>query len=312
MHRTTTSEPTSASPAPPASAASRAAPGPIYDNALRLLAKRDLAAICAWLGLTIEPEAIDRSEALPAATLHADLIAQTAPGHLTHVEFVRTPGTGLASRMLEYRARIMALHPGHTLTQHVVVLAQGTVPPLLHDGTEFTLRLHVTYLRDHDPASLLTDPALAPLAVLARAGDRSERVEHLRHALTVINTVTDERHRHDLVHIIATLAGIHLDPVTIETLTKEAGMPFILDEDTVAGRIIAAKAEARGEARGKAEERAQTFTALISRTFGDDPRIPALARRLADLPREQALDAALTAATLDDLLAFTPDPDDRH
>jgi len=83
-------------------------------------------------------------------------------------------------------------------------------------------------------------------------------------------------------------------------------MPFTLDEDTVAGRIIAATAEARGEARGEAQERARTLATLITRTFGEDPRIQPLARHLAALPREQALDAALTATTLDDLLALAP------
>jgi len=82
-------------------------------------------------------------------------------------------------------------------------------------------------------------------------------------------------------------------------------MPFTLDEDTVAGRIIAATAEARGQA----QERARTLATLISRTIGDDPRIEPLAHRLAALPHEQALDAALTATTLEELLARAPQPD---
>jgi len=203
--------PPPAPPPPPTTTrptTSRTNPGPIYDNALRLLARHDLATICAWLGIPARPDTIDRGEALPAATLHADLIAETAPGHLTHVEFVRAPGNDMTRRMLDHRARIMTLHPHHTLTQHVVVLAQGTVPPLLTDGEEFTLHLHITYLRDQNPAPLLADPALAPLAVLAHATDRTQRINHLRHTLTVINTVGDGHHRHDLVHTAATLDDV--------------------------------------------------------------------------------------------------------
>ena len=77
-------------------------------------------------------------------------------------------------------------------------------------------------------------------------------------------------------------------------------MPITL-EGTVAGNIIAAAAEARGEARGRVAERARTMTALLHRSFGDDPRIDDLAHALARLPHEQALDTALTATTLDDL-----------
>jgi len=78
-------------------------------------------------------------------------------------------------------------------------------------------------------------------------------------------------------------------------------MPFTLDENTVAGRIIAATAEARGEARGEVRDRVATLAALIRRTIGDDPRIPGLAEHLARLPRERSLDLALTVTSLDEL-----------
>lgn len=48
----------------------------------------------------------------------------------------------------------------------------GTVPPHHLNGLEFTMRLHVTYLREHDPEQFLADPSLAPLAVLGRARGR--------------------------------------------------------------------------------------------------------------------------------------------
>jgi predicted transposase YdaD len=286
------------------------APGPIYDNALRLLARRDLVHVCHWLDLpTSETAIIHRAESLPAATHYVDLIAEIAPQHLAHVEFVRSPDPAMTHRMLEYRARVMALHPRHRLTQRVVVLAHGTVTPELLDPPQLTLRLNITYLRNEDPERLLANPSLAPLAVLAHAHDQDERAKLLLRSLAVIKTVTDPAHRHDLLHTAVTLAGIHLDAPTIEHLTLEAGMPFTLDEDTVAGRSLIARGEARGEARGlarglargEARERVRTLASLMRRTFGDDPRIEPLAQNLAALPHEQALDIALTAATLDDL-----------
>lgn len=272
--------------------------GPVYDNALRLLAAGDLVVVCQWLGIDADPGSIRVSEALPATTQHADLIVGLRSGRLAHVEFVRRPEPDLAYRMLEYRARILRLRPQTTLSQHIVVLAEGTVhnPFDGHDG--LTMHLNVTYLRDQDPAQLLTRPALAALACLGAVPTPAARSAVLRSALTIIADVPDPTHRHDLTQTAATLAGIHLDPATIETITKEAAMPISLDEDTVAGRIIAATAEARG----KALQRATTLAALIRRSFGDDPRIPALADHLATLPQEQALDAALTANTLDELI----------
>ena len=272
------------------------AQGPVYDNALRLLAVEDLVAVCRWLGIDADPKSLRLSEALPAATQHADLITQIGPDRLVHVEFVRAPTPDLPLRMLEYRARIMRRETEAALTQHVVVLAQGTVPDRLTDAPQLTLSFHVTYLRDQDPGSLLRDPALAPLAVLARAESPRHRSDTLRRALASIADVPDPSHRHNLAHAAAVLAGIHLDPVTIEAITQEAHMPITL-EGTVAGNIIAAAAEARG----RVAERARTMTALLHRSFGDDPRIDDLAHALARLPHEQALDTALTATTLDDL-----------
>ena len=163
------------------------------------------------------------------------------------------------------------------------------------------------YLRDQDPTELLTHPTLAPLAVLARATGPVEREHILRKALAVITSASTPADRRTLVRIAATLAGIHLLADTFERLTQEAAMPFTLDEDTVAGRSIAARAEARGEARGEAQGeikgRAATLAGLLRRTFGDDPRIDAIAGRLAQLPQDKALEAALAATNLDDLVA---------
>ena len=65
--------------------------GPVYDNAVRLLASTDLVALCHWLGIDATAESIRVSEALPAATLYADLLVRAGPGRLEHVEFVRAP-----------------------------------------------------------------------------------------------------------------------------------------------------------------------------------------------------------------------------
>lgn len=279
------------------------APGPVYDNSLRLLARREASLLCGWLGLPVTGAPVPLAESLPSAPRQLDLLTETAPNVLTHIEFESSPRTDLAHRMLEYRAGIMRRHPRHRITQHVIVLAHGIAPEKLNDPPELHYLINVTYLRDADPEPLLTGPGLAPLAVLARATDTTQRIAHLRRALLQITNVDDPGRRHDLLHATAVLAGIHLAPTTIETLTQEAGMPFTLDENTVAGRIIAAKAEARGQARGQAHERTNTLATLMRRTYGNDPRIPTLAQHLAELPREHALDLALTTTSLDHLAA---------
>lgn len=186
----------------------------------------------------------------------------------------------------------------------MLVLAGGTVPRILRDSEEFALRLHVTYLRDADPEVLLADPALAPMAVLARAATPNDREVTLRRSLRAVARLPDSGRRRDLAQTAAVLAGIHLDATTIEEHMQEAGMPISFAE-TIPGQQLRAegKAEGRaeGKAQGKAEGKAEVFADLLRRVHGDDPRIPALAAALVQLPTDQALAALQDGASLDDL-----------
>jgi hypothetical protein len=78
-------------------------------------------------------------------------------------------------------------------------------------------------------------------------------------------------------------------------------MPITL-EGTVGGRSL----EARGEARGEARASRSLLAALLRRTFGSDPRLDDVTARLAELPHAEAVDAVLSAASLDELTAAHP------
>lgn len=277
-----------------------ARPGPVYDNALRWLAAEDLQAVCTWLGIHTAGEQIRLSEALPATTQHVDLLVESDPGQLAHVEFVRTVEPDLQVRMLEYRARIMRLHPGSSLRQHVVVLGPGDVPGRARDGAEFWLRLHVTYLRERDPAELLASPSLAPLAALARAAGPEERALLFRASLAVITAHSHATRLQGLATTAAALATIHLDAATIETAWKEAGMPISI-EDTDLAREFEQRGEERGLKRGEQLGERRVLATLLRRRFGEDPRIEDVAARLARGPLDEALAAIDEATALDTL-----------
>ncbi len=275
------------------------APGPIYDNALRYLAASELAALCGWLGIDTHGENIRVSEALAAVTRYADLLISTGPD-LVHVEFVRRVTPDLPLRMLDYRARIMMAWPGTSLTQILVVLADGNIAEHLHDQHALHHHTHVTYLRDADPTTLLSNPALAPLATLARATDTTERTDLLRRALIVIRDHAPPERRDDLASTALVLAAIRLDPDTIDSARKEADMPISL-EGTLAGDIIAQRAHTAGRTEGEVT----TLITLLTTRFGDDPRVPDLARILHTRAGLGTIPRILAAATLDDLLATT-------
>jgi predicted transposase YdaD len=154
--------------------------------------------------------------------------------------------------------------------------------------------------------------AHAALAVLGRAATLTERAEILQRSVQVLAGLPDVQHRSDLAEVAAVLAGIHLDAATIEKQFWEVRMPITF-EDTYPGREIRARvwaeAQAEGRTEGRTEGQIRTLSALLRRTFGDDPRIELLATALAALPEDQALDAALTSPSLDDLVkAHLPHP----
>jgi predicted transposase YdaD len=291
--------------------------GPVYDNALRQLASGELVGLCRWLGIVADPDTARLSESLPAATQYADLLVSVGPRRLVQVEFERRPRADLPLRLLEYRARIMRRNPGFSLGQHVVVLAGGRVTAELRDGEDFFARTKVTYLREHDPDSLLADLSVAPLASLGRMRRPTDRAAVLRSALQVIATRAAPERVSDLAAVTIVLAGIHLDPDTIERARKEAGMPISL-EGTVAGRILRQRAEAEGEARGRVEGEAlgrvegealgrvegeaAVLVRLLTNRFGADERAAAVARRLVEQHGESAVDLVLSTMTLDDLV----------
>jgi hypothetical protein len=130
-----------------------------------------------------------------------------------------------------------------------------------------------------------------------------------RDAFDVVASVPDPERREELADVAAVLASIHLDPITVEQTGKEAGMPISL-EGTYGGRILEARAEARGKAagrtEGKTEGTAEVLASLLRRSFGDDPRIEAIARRMASLPQENAIEAVRSASSLDELVTAHP------
>jgi hypothetical protein len=199
----------------------------VYDTAARVWADVAATGLAGWLEPNLagtSPPVIDRKNArLAVPVVEADLILQVGPKRLMQIEFETSPGSDLAKRMLDYRARIMNEYPEYELTQYVIVLGSGVVPRF--DDMEqlgFALAVKVVYLRDYPPQDFLISAALAPFAVLAR-GSRSEREWALGAAIQLIRT-SEHPHRNVLLQVADAFAGIRLDRLTVERIEKENGM----------------------------------------------------------------------------------------
>jgi hypothetical protein len=158
-------------------------------------------------------------------------------------------------------------------------------------------------LADLDPSTLLITPTTAPLAALACHTVR-EQVANLTSATELIKADTDPDRGARLVGAAITLASIVLPKSAIITALREADMPVPV-RDTPLGRMLFEEGRQEGQQEGRQagrrEAAEQITAALIRRRFGDDPRIPAVAARLAELPEDDSIAEISAATSLNDL-----------
>lgn len=283
-------------------------PGPVFDRAMRRLAENDLGAFCDWLevGLTDPPRLLSGSFA--AATLHADLLAQVSPMSLLHAEYIRSPESDMAVRMLGYRAQIMRVHPNMRVSQYAIVLGEGRIRSCDDPGNGFALGLNTIYLRECEPAMFLANPGLAPLAVLAK-GSQETRAQSLASAVDLIQSQPGPQ-QSQLLEAAAVLATIRLDGITIDEIRRESGMTVesIADfySETEVGQELVNRGLEQGREQGL-ERSSKMLAALLRDRFGDQPEIPQVTEQLAHWPDPAAaVHAVIRAETLAELLNQTP------
>jgi hypothetical protein len=285
-------------------------PGPVFDRAMRRVAEGDLVAFCQWLEVDLAGPAQILSGSFPAATLHTDLLVRVGPQRLMHVEYMRSPPPDLAVRMIGYRASIMRSHPGMQISQHAIVLGDGRVRSADDPENGFTLGLRTIYLRDCDPAPLLSVPGLAPLAVLAE-GDRQARARSLVAAVNAIQTGTESGPgQAQLLEAAAVLATIRLDGLTIDQIRRESGLSVesIADfySETEVGRELVNRGIEQGIER-EIDRSRQMLATLLRDRFGDQPEIAPIVERLVRWPDPAAAVHAVTRAIcLDELRTLSP------
>ncbi|MGH3916347.1 MAG: hypothetical protein ACRDTC_23500 [Pseudonocardiaceae bacterium] len=273
----------------------RRRPGPVYDDAMKILADDDLDALLSVVGVSGGAERLNVE--LAASTMKADLLART-PAGIVHVEFVKDPAPDLELRMVEYRLRLRRRHRGTPITQYVLALRDIPVPDRYNDvdGGQLSCTWTVVRLHEMDPAALLASPTTAAIATLA-CGTPAQRTSVLTAAAERITAHTEPDRRDVLIGAAATLASIVLPGHTIVTALKEATMPVPV-RDTPLGREL----YEAGRQEGDRQAVLRLTRLMLRRRFGgDDPRVDAIAAQLADLPDEERITRLTSATSLDDL-----------
>jgi hypothetical protein len=282
----------------------------VYDAVMKEMFERDLIGGCQILGVPVNGEPVALATEFKMTKRAVDLLARVGPRRLMHVECARRATWELVARMLVYRGLIMQSHPKDHVSQHIVILGEGTVRGYDdYAGNGFALDLNLLYLRSADPEAFLHRAGFAPLAILRR-GDLPELEELAGRAVKAVQKYGGER-ADRLLEFITELAPIASHPSIVERAIKEAEMTIqsiaAFYRNTEFGQEIRAEGREEGREEGRQEGRHESLTIVLQSRFGRHPAIPVVADRLvvwAD--HVAALNAASTAASLDELLRLDP------
>ncbi|MBE9018960.1 Rpn family recombination-promoting nuclease/putative transposase [Chroococcidiopsidales cyanobacterium LEGE 13417] len=272
------------------------------DNICKYLAQQYPESFANWvLGETISDANILKSE-LSVEPIRADFVALLRPQErILHLEFqveaVSDPPLPL--RMLDYYVRLYRQY-NRPVDQFVLFLKRtgstsAYADQLITDS--ITYRYRVIRLWEQDPAPLLANPALLPLATLAQSDSPNTLLEQVS---TQLDMIESREQRSNISACVEILAGLRFEIETIRQFITED----IMRESVVYQEIIREGVQ-RGIQQGKQEE-ARSFTMrLLTRRIGEvAPDLQAQIQNLTTTQLEELGVALLDFNNADALTAW--------
>jgi predicted transposase YdaD len=265
----------------------------VIDDFCKQLVARHPASIGCWLlGLT----AADPSSARAIDTNQTwQLLDRELSSDAHHADSV------MAERMLEYWIRLHRRF--RRPIQQVVLHLKPTASPLarVEHLTIGRTRHHFTSLRlwEQDPAPLLADPALLPLAVLARPPSKTPE-QLLSQVRQRLQTIADPNQRRRTTSGCQLLAGLSFSQDVIQRL-----LAMSILEDSSVYQYIVHKGLEQGLEQGRQQEACTLVLRLLERRCG--PLQPAQRATISALPLERLealVDVVLDFQGTNDLLRW--------
>jgi predicted transposase/invertase (TIGR01784 family) len=240
----------------------------VIDDFCKQLVARHPASVGRWvLGRIAEDNPLGASDSsgstwqlldreLSTAPLHADSVVLLPEGNtsaILHLEFQTRPDAAIAERMLDYWIRLHRRF--HQPIRQAVIHLKPTrsrlarVEELAIDHTRH--RFSSLRLWEQDPAPLLADPGLLPLAVLARSTSPSPDLL-LRQVQQRLQAIADPDQRRLTGSGCQLLAGLTFPPDVIQRL-----LAMSILEDSSVYQLIKRKGLEEGRVQGLVEGRVE-------------------------------------------------------
>ena len=273
-----------------------------YDNTCKYLAENYPADFARWLlasetsdiqvlktELTLEPIRADSVTFLQIANKILHLEFQTSPKSTPPLDF----------RMLDYYTRLKRQY--WCEIEQVLIFLQATSSEIVfttqYVDTKTRHEYRVIRLWEEDPTLLLANPALLPLATLARTDSPTELLEQVAASVDMIEETGE---RQNISACVQVLAGLRFDKNLIRQLFREEIM-----QESVIYQDILQKGLQQGEQRGVQKGEVAVILRLLARRLGNiQPEIEQQIRTLSITQLEELAEALLDFSSQSDLVNY--------
>ncbi|MEM7712983.1 MAG: DUF4351 domain-containing protein [Cyanobacteria bacterium P01_A01_bin.68] len=233
-----------------------------YDNTCKFLAETYPEEFAKWLLSTDTSDIKVLKTELNLEPIRADSVTllQTSK-QILHIEFQTQPKSTppLDFRMLNYYIRLKQIY--WCDIEQVIIFLQPSNSEMVFK-TEYVdkntrHRYRVIRLWEQDSVPLLNNPALLPLAALAKSNSPESLLQQVANQVDMIEESEAQKNISACTQI---LAGLRFDRNLINQLFREE----IMQESVIYQDIIQ-----RGEQRGKKQEALQFTMRLLNRRIGN-------------------------------------------
>ncbi|MEH2088838.1 DUF4351 domain-containing protein [Nostoc sp.] len=269
-----------------------------YDNTCKYLAEKYPGDFARWLLASDTSDIQVLKTELNLEPIRADSVTflQIA-NQILHLEFQTTPKskTPLDFRMLDYYTRLKREY--WCDIEQVLIFLQPTSSEIVFNTQYVDKKTRHEYrvirLWEEDPTPLLANPALLPLATLARTDSPADLLTQVAVNVDMIEE-TDERQ--NISACVQVLAGLRFDKSLITQLFREE----IMQESVIYQDILQ-----KGEERGKKQEALQLILRLLTRRVSAiEPEIEQQIRTLPITQLEDLAEALLDFSNQSDLVNY--------
>jgi predicted transposase/invertase (TIGR01784 family) len=278
-----------------------------YDNICKYLAEQYPTEFAQWLSTQEVTGSIKvlKTE-LSVEPIRADSLTllQTA-NQILHIEFQTLPDSNppLPLRMLDYWVRLKRQYRCHI--EQVVIFLKSTNSDavFINELTDINTnhRYQVIRLWEQDPTPLLANPALLPLATLARSDTPNTLLEQV---VTQLDRIEEPRQRENLAACVDVLAGLRFDKNLIRQLLREEMMQESVTYQDILQKGLQQGLQ-QGRQQGKQEEALLLLMRLLTRRFGElDPQLQERVRGLSLTQLEELGEALFDFETVMDLAVW--------